>query len=140
MVQFKVTVTNLSSATQTVTLNYDVPQFTTSGGSPAGTAFSYFMGIIAAHATESVTFSFTVLSGTEAPSNGSLITLVVTDRANGALVSHTVAVNFTLALLERLASPRGKRMLADSLTVAPKVFAAVFANNRETDLGSPDVN
>ena len=43
---------------------YDVPQFTTSGGSPAGTAFSHLMGNIAAHTTESVTFSFTVLSGT----------------------------------------------------------------------------
>ena len=50
-IEFTVTVTNLSTATQTVTLNYDVPQFTTSGGSPAGTAFSYFMGNIAAGAT-----------------------------------------------------------------------------------------
>jgi hypothetical protein len=117
-IQITVTVNNLSTATQTVPLNYDVPQFTTSGGSPAGTAFSYFMGNIAAHTTESVTFSFTVLSRTEAPPNGSLITLVVTDRANGALVSYSVAVNLTLAVLERLSSPRSKRILTDSLTVA----------------------
>jgi hypothetical protein len=44
-----------------------------------------------------------------------LITLIVTDRANGALVSHSIAVNFTLAVLERLSSPRSKRML-----IAPK--------------------
>jgi hypothetical protein len=35
----------------------------------------------------------------QAPPNGSLITLVITDRVNGALVSRTVAVNFTLAVL-----------------------------------------
>ena len=68
---------------------YDVPQ-SRRAWSPAGTALS-LMGNIAAHTTESVTFSFTVLSGTGL-TNGSLITLVVTDRANGALVSHSIAV------------------------------------------------
>jgi hypothetical protein len=47
-IQFTVTVTNLSTATQTVTLNYDAPQFTTSGGSPAGTAFFILWAILRA--------------------------------------------------------------------------------------------
>jgi hypothetical protein len=53
-IQFTATVTNLSSATQSVTLNYVVPQFTTASGDPAGTAFSYFMGNVAPGATQVV--------------------------------------------------------------------------------------
>jgi hypothetical protein len=52
----------------------------------------------------------------QAPPNGSLTTLVITDRVNGALVSRTVAVNFTLAARERLNSPRGRLVLAHPLS------------------------
>jgi hypothetical protein len=91
-IQFTVTVTNLSSVSQYVILYYDVPQFTTSGGNPAGTGLSHGIGFVAAGATQVVTLNFTVLSGTQAPPNGSLITLVVSDRTNGAVVSETVSV------------------------------------------------
>ena len=74
------------------------------------------MGTVAAGATQSVTFDFTVLSGSQAPPNGSLITPVVSDRAHGALVSRTVAVNFTLAMLKGPASPQGRLVLANPLT------------------------
>jgi hypothetical protein len=73
------------------------------------------MGYVAAGATQSVTFDFTVLSGSQVPPNGSLITLVVSDRANGALISLTVAVNDSLAMLEKFARPFGKLVLADPL-------------------------
>ena len=98
------TVTNLSSVAQYVFLYYDVPQFTTSNGYPGRDRLSYNMGYVAAGATKVVSLDFTVLSGTQAPPDGSLITLVVSDRAHGALVSRTVAVNHTLAMLE--ARPR----------------------------------
>jgi hypothetical protein len=128
--KFTVSVTNRSSVSQYVTLYYDVPQFTMDGSYPAGTALSYVMGYVMAGATQTVTLDFTVLSGTQAPPKGSLITLVVTDRVNGALVSHTVAVNFTLTMLERLASPRGRLVLANPLTEAPWIFAVGSSNNQ----------
>ena len=59
----------------------------------AGTALTYGMGSVPAGATQSVTFDFTVLSGSQAPPNGSRITPVVWDRAHGGLVSRSVAVS-----------------------------------------------
>jgi hypothetical protein len=82
------------------------------------------MGYVAAGATQVVSLDFRVLSGTQAPPKGSLITLVVTDRDNGALVSRTVAVNFTIAMLERLVWPDGRLVLANPL---PEGAALIFA-------------
>jgi hypothetical protein len=131
--KFTVTVTNHSSATQYVALNYDVPEFTTSSsGYPAGTALSYAIGYVAAGATQSVTLNFTVLSGTQAPPTGSLITLLVTDRANGALVSHTVAVNDKLAMLRSPVGPREKLAWASSWMETP-LAAADSSNYRSAD-------
>jgi hypothetical protein len=70
VVQFTVSVTNRISAARAVYLYYDVPQFTTSEGDPAWTTFAYNIGNVAAGATKSMTLSFTVLSGTQAPPNG----------------------------------------------------------------------
>jgi hypothetical protein len=57
-----------------------VPKFTTSEGDSAGTAFSYNMGNVAVGATQVVSLDLTVLSGTEVPPDGSVITLVVSDK------------------------------------------------------------
>jgi uncharacterized membrane protein affecting hemolysin expression len=93
VIPFTVKVTNLSSTSQYVSLSYDVPQFTTSSsGYPAGTPLSYTFGYVVAGATQTVTLDFTVLSGAQAPAHGSLITLLVSDRVNGALVSKTATV------------------------------------------------
>jgi hypothetical protein len=94
--QFKVTVTNRSSVNQYVELHYDVPQFTTDSGYPAGTALTYTIGYVAPGATQSVTLNFTVLGESQIPPNGSLTTLVLLDQSHGGLVSRTVAVNQTL--------------------------------------------
>ena len=86
-VQFKVTVSNLTTASQYVTLYYHVPNFTVSGSYPAGTFLGYTVGYVAAGASQSVNLaSFTVLGATQAP-KGSLITVVVSDTARGASVS-----------------------------------------------------
>jgi hypothetical protein len=132
VVQFTVSVTNRISAARAVYLYYDVPQFTTSEGGPAGTTFAYNIGNVAAGATKSMTLSFTVLSDTQAPPNSSLITLVVTDRVNCALVSRTLAVNSTLAVRERLNSPSGRLVLPRPLPEATAlIFATCSGNDRE---------
>ena len=105
-IQFTVTVTNLSSAPQPVTLNYDVPQFTTGSGYAAGTALSTYMGIIAAGATQVVSLDFRVLSGSQAPPDGSLITAVVSDRVHGGLVSCSATVRSVPAAVLELSTPQ----------------------------------
>ena len=105
-IEFTVTVTNLSSVAQPVTINYDVPKFTTINGYPAGFGLSYYMGTAAAGATLVVSLDFTVLSGTAAPPDGSLITAVVSDRTHGALVSCTATVRTAPAAVLELSTPQ----------------------------------
>ena len=92
VVQFKVTVSNLTTASQYVTLYYHVPNFTVSGSYPAGTVLGYTVGYVAAGASQSINFDFTVLSGAQAPPNGSLITLLMSDVARSASFSRTATV------------------------------------------------
>ena len=92
VVQFKATVSNLTTASQYVALSYHVPNFTVYGSYPAGTALSYTVGYVAAGASQSVNLAtFTVLGASQAP-RGSLITLVASDYARSASVSRTVTV------------------------------------------------
>jgi hypothetical protein len=95
VVQFKVTVSNLTTASQYVSLSYHVPNFTVYSSYPAGTALSYTVGYVAAGASQSFNLDFTVLSGAQAPPNGSLITLLMSDAARSASVSRTVTVKST---------------------------------------------
>ena len=106
-IQFTATVSNLSSASQTVTLSYHVPQFTTSSGYAAGTALSYSMGSIAAGATEVVSLDFRVLSGSQAPPDGSVVTFVVSDQARSASVSRSATVRSVPAAVLELSTPQG---------------------------------
>jgi hypothetical protein len=93
VVQFKVTVSNLTTAAQYVVLTYHVPNFTVASSTyVAGTQFSYGVGYVAAGVSRSFNLDFTVLQGTEAPLNGSLITLLLSDQARGASVSRTTEV------------------------------------------------
>ena len=59
VVQFNLTVTNLTNAFQCLTATYHVPQFTTatSGGYPAGTVLGYTFGNVAAKTSQTATFS-----------------------------------------------------------------------------------
>jgi hypothetical protein len=95
VVQFKVTVSNLTTASQYVSFSYHVPNFTVYSSYPAGTALSYTVGYVAAGASQSFNLDFTVLSGVQAPPNGSLITLLLSDAARSASVSRTVTVKST---------------------------------------------
>jgi hypothetical protein len=116
-IEFTVTVTNSSSVAQPVTINYDVPKFTTANGYPAGAGLSSYMGTATAGGTLAITLNFTVLSGTSAPPNGSLITFVVSDRVHGALVSRSLAVNDELAMLGIPAAAPAKLVLAKSSAI-----------------------
>jgi Domain of unknown function DUF11 len=91
-VQFRVTLTNLTTTSQSVSLSYKIPNFTHYSSYPAGTAFTYNVGTVAAGASESVDFDFMVLSGTQTPPNGSAITLLISDVARGVSVSRTATV------------------------------------------------
>jgi hypothetical protein len=92
VVQFKVTVSNLTTASQYVTVSYKVPNFTAYSSYPAGTALSYTVGYVDAGASQSFNLDFTVLSGAQAPPNGSAITLALSDSARSLSVSRTVTV------------------------------------------------
>lgn len=94
IVQFKLTASNLTSATQSLSVLYHVPQFTTAIGTgyPAGTALSHTFGNIAAGVSESMYLDFKVVSGTPNPPDGSVVTLVVSDQATGTSVSRSATV------------------------------------------------
>jgi hypothetical protein len=62
------------------------------------------MGSVAAGATQVVSLDFRVLSGTEAPPDGSLITAVVSDRVNGGLVSCSATVRSVPAAVLELST------------------------------------
>jgi hypothetical protein len=108
-IEFTVTVTNLSTVPQYVSLYYDVPQFTADSrvGYAAGTALTYTIGNVAAGATQVVGLDFKVLSGTQAPPDGSLITLVVGDGATGGLVSSSAVVRSVPAVVLELSTAQG---------------------------------
>ena len=83
-----------------------MPKSTRSDGSPAGTAFSYFMGNIAAGATAVVSLDFSVLSGTQAPPDGSVITLVVSDQAHSVSVSGSATIRSVPTAVLELSTPQ----------------------------------
>src|ERR1700737_4535266 len=104
-IQFTVTATNLSSVAQAVYLYYNVPKYTTDSGYPAGTAFTYNMGNVAAGATQVVSLDFKVLNGTQAPPDGSVVTLLVSDKTRSLSVSCSATVRSVPAVFLELSTP-----------------------------------
>src|SRR5580704_6428665 len=101
MVQFELTASNLTNAAQYLSVGYLVPQFTTSiNGYAAGTALTYTFGYIPAGVSQSIYLDFKVLNGTQAPPDGSLVNLVVSDPARSASVSRTAMVKSAPAALD----------------------------------------
>jgi hypothetical protein len=89
--QFKVTVTNLTTTSQYASFNYHVPNFTAYGSYPAGSVFNYGVGNVGAGTSQSFNLTFTVIGASQAP-KGSLITLLTSDQGRGASVSRTVTI------------------------------------------------
>jgi hypothetical protein len=146
-IEFTVTVTNLSSVAQPVTINYDVPKFTATNGYQAGRGLSSYLGTAAPGATLVLSLDFTVLSGTAAPPDGSLITAVISDQVHGALVSCTAIVRTVPAAVLELSTAKSPASSGGSFTLLPGLSqwvhqcalegAAEFAGagGRELDLG-----
>src|SRR5438067_11078126 len=86
------TVTNLTASTQSVRLDFTVPEYTTYGGAVAGTARAYDFGTVAPGASETARLLFNVLASGPTPPHGASITLYPLDVARGASVSRTVVV------------------------------------------------
>ena len=92
VLEYDVTVTNLTAGTQSVRLDFTVPEYTTYGGAVAGTARAYDFGTVAPGASETARLLFNVLASGPTPPHGASITLYPLDVARGASVSRTVVV------------------------------------------------
>jgi len=92
VLEYDATVTNLTAGTQSVRLDFTVPEYTTYGGLGAGTARAYDFGTVAPGASETARLLFNVLASGPTPPHGASITLYPLDVARGASVSRTVVV------------------------------------------------
>src|SRR5437868_603763 len=92
VLEYDATVTNLTAGTQSVRLDFIVPEYTTYGGYGAGTARAYDFGTVAPGASATARLLFNVLASGPTPPHGASITLYPLDAARGASVSRTVVV------------------------------------------------
>jgi hypothetical protein len=90
--QFTVMVTNLTNATQSAVLSYRIPRFTSSAGFSAGHVFNINFSNVSAGGSQSVLVNLNVLSGGQAPPDGTIINLVVNDAARAGAVSRSIVV------------------------------------------------
>src|SRR5205823_2704780 len=104
VLEYDVTVTNLTAATQSVRLDFTVPEYTTYGGAVAGTARAYDFGTVAPGASETAKLLFAVVGSGAIPPNGTSITLNAIDVARGASISRTAVVEAAPALNLQLSS------------------------------------
>src|SRR5205807_2545528 len=111
ILEYDATVTNLTASTQSVRLDFTVPEYTTYGGAVAGTARAYDFGTVAPGASETAKLLFAVVGSGTIPPNGTVIKLTVTDTARQVSVSRTAIVQSMPALNLQLSSEQG--------TVAP---------------------
>ena len=90
--EYDVTVTNVTAVSQSVVLNFTVPEYTTYGGLGAGNAAGYNFGYIPAGQSRTAQLLFVVVHTGSIPPDGTSITLDTVDLARGASVSRTVVV------------------------------------------------
>jgi hypothetical protein len=90
-VNFTLSTENLSTQSQSRTLDFVVPPYTTCNGYPAGDTLSVYTGGISEGGSATNTVSLMVSSGTAAPPAGAIITLNLQDN-DGAAVSQSVTV------------------------------------------------
>lgn len=131
---YRVTITNLTNATQDASLLFRVPDFTSYGGFGAGSVRTVAFSGVAAGASQSAELPLTVTSGGSAPPEGTLIALGVDDAARGAIVSRAVVVRTTPPVELAVATNAG--------TVAPGApftYTLAYANPRSTSLGDVDL-
>jgi hypothetical protein len=96
--QFTVTVTNLSTTTQSSGIYFHVPNFTKYGSYAAGAYYSFSFLNVPAGVSQSAFVDLTVLSGAQAPPDGTIITLDILDPDRSGSVSRSVTVKATPAV------------------------------------------
>ena len=111
VLEFDATVTNLTAGSQSVVLDFTVPEYTTYGGLGAGNAAGYNFGYIPAGQSETAKLRFAVVGSGNIPPDGTTITLNAVDISRGASISRSAVVRATPALTLQLSTEQG--------TVAP---------------------
>jgi uncharacterized repeat protein (TIGR01451 family) len=109
--EFDLTVRNLTASLQVVVVNFTVPDYTTYNGQVAGTPASYNFSSVAPGASETAKLLFVVSGANQAPPDGTVIPLMLTDEARGVTFSRDVTVQSTPLLNLQLSTEQG--------TVAP---------------------
>jgi hypothetical protein len=92
-VEYDVTVTNNTAVSQSVIVDFTVPEYTTYNGLGAGSPASFNFGSVGAGASETAQLFFNVLGSGNIPPDGTSITLDPIDLSRGASVSRTVVVD-----------------------------------------------
>jgi len=90
--EYDVTVTNVTAVSQSVVINFTVPEYTTYGGLGAGNAASFNFGSVSPGASRTAQLLFVVVHTGSIPPDGTSITLDTVDLTRGASVSRTVVV------------------------------------------------
>jgi uncharacterized repeat protein (TIGR01451 family) len=122
VVEFDITVHNLTTSSQPVSLKFTVPPFTNYFGNAAGTTWSINFGTVLAGASETLPVYLTVLNGDQAPSDGTKITLNLNDEARGVLgIERTVAVQSIQALNLRLSTSQASVAPGENFTYTVSV-------------------
>ena len=111
VLEFDATVTNLTTGSQSVVLDFTVPEYTTYGGLGAGNAAGYNFGSVTAGSSKTAKLRFAVVGSGNIPPNGTTITLNAIDIFRGASISRSAVVRATPALTLQLSTEQG--------TVAP---------------------
>ncbi|HEY2714397.1 MAG TPA: hypothetical protein VGI60_17940, partial [Chthoniobacterales bacterium] len=93
VLEYDVTVTNLSAVAQTVQVDFTVPEYTTFGSLGGGSASYHYFGSVGAGQSSTAQLFFTVVGSGSIPPDGTSITLDTIDLARGASVSRTAVVD-----------------------------------------------
>jgi hypothetical protein len=93
VLEYGVTVTNLSAVAQVVQVDFAVPEYTTYGSLAGGNASYYYFGSVGAGQSSNTQLLFAVVGSGSIPPDGTSITLDLIDLGRGASVSRTVVVD-----------------------------------------------
>jgi uncharacterized repeat protein (TIGR01451 family) len=122
LVEFDVTVHNLTGSDQTVNLTATVPPFTRNGGFNPGDHFGVIFGTVSAGASQTRIVRLSVNNGDQAPPDGQQITLTMDDTARGVVgIQRTVTVQSIQALNLRLSTSQASVAPGENFTYTVSV-------------------
>ena len=122
LVEFDVTVHNLTGSDQTVNLTATVPPFTRNGGFGPGDHFGVIFGTVLAGTSQTRIVRLTVDNGDQAPPDGQQITLTMEDSARGVVgIQRTVTVQSMQPLNLRLSTAQASVATGQNFTYTVSV-------------------